>query len=196
MGTVHDLFSKAVLNDGENLPTGPTDPWQTRIGQLLLTLSTPSQPREITVLTHLDAAVLLRNLLLCRAASCWDESACKRVWNEIVFSRLIPKGDGNEGYVRRQLERVRNSGFFIGSRASRQWVEEPLKAFDRNLSSVYAEQKLFLKEGHRSFLRACFVACLFGVNAYVVPDEAACRPPAPSIQPKDDKQNDPGRFRR
>lgn len=193
MGTVHSLRTGHVVDDGDGLPEGPSDHWQTRIGAVFAELSTPSRPGEVTPLRREDAEVMLAELLRCRGASFWDESACRRV-RAGILQRMTVTRETNEEFVGRKTDRVRNAlERGAGEIASRAWVEAPLDAFERAIRSSYADRGLFLKDGRLAYLRAAFVTCLFEANVVpATPEEP--RVPAPSVRPRDGSGS--SRFRK
>lgn len=192
MGTVHSFRTGHVVDDGDGLPEGPSDPWQTEIGAVFAELSTPSRPGEVMPFRREDAEVLLAHLLRCRAASFWDDSACRRV-RAAVLQRMTLSKEKNHEFVDRKAEGVRNPQLGSGARASQAWVEGPLDAFARAIQSSYADRSLFLNETRLAYFRAVFVACLFEANVVPAPPEEP-RVPAPSVRPRDGSGS--SRFRK
>lgn len=194
MGTVHSIRTGDIVDDGEGLPEGdPTDPWQTGIGTVFAELSTPSRPGEVMPFKREDAEVMLVQLLRCRGASFWDESACRRA-RAAILQRMTLSKPTNDEFVDRKADRVRSAlERGTGALASQVWIEGPLDEFVRAIQASYADRQLFLKDARLAYLRAAFVACLFEANVAPAPPEEP-RVPAPTVRPRDGAG--PSRFRK
>lgn len=198
MGLLLHLRTREVLDAGDDLPEAPeapADPWETVIGTALRPFC-KTHPRSTS--EHIDAPdgqILLKHLLLTRGPRHWDDSACKRITNE-MFRRFVSEVEVNREFVLRKIASLagpNNTRMPIADRL----LTDPLRAFERALRDSRAQRVQVLRRSEEAYvmaLCAVFVAALFEANQHLPPAPSEePRVPAPSVR---SDRTDPGRFRR